>query len=44
MLGQATMVDQDEVIVRELPTAKKGLHKELVIHSLEVQVWRGLGM
>ncbi len=44
MLGQTTMVDQNEVAVRELSTAKEGIHEELIIHSLEVQVWGGLGM
>ncbi len=44
MLGQTTMVDRNEVAVRKLPTAKEGLHEKLVIHSLKVQVWRGLGM
>ena len=35
-LGQTTMVDQNEVNVRKVPTAKEGLHEKLVIHSLEV--------
>ena len=39
MLGQTTMVDQNEVAVRKLSTAKEGIHEELIIHSLEVQVW-----
>jgi len=42
MLGQMTMVDQNEVTVRKLPTAKEGIHEELIIHSLETQVWGDL--
>jgi len=36
---QTTMVDWDEFAVRELPKAEEGIHEELIIHSLEVQVW-----
>ncbi len=32
-------VDRDEVFVGELPTTKEGVHEELIIHLLEVQVW-----
>jgi len=39
MLCQMTIVDRDEFAVRKLSTAEKSVHKELVIHSLEVQVW-----
>ncbi len=41
-LCQMTMVDQDECAVGKLPTAKEGIHEELIIHSLEVQVWGDL--
>ncbi len=44
MLGQTTTVDPNEVAVRKVPTAEEGLHEKLVIHSLEVQVQRGLTM
>ena len=38
MLGQMTMVDQNEVAARKVPAAKEGLHEKLVIHLLEVQI------
>ncbi len=38
-LCQMTMVDQNEFAVRKLPTAEESVHEELIIHSLEVQVW-----
>jgi len=34
-------VDRDESFVGELPPTKEGVHEELIIYSLEVQVWRG---
>jgi len=42
MLGQMTTVDRNKVTVRKFPAAKEGLHEELVIHLLEVQVWGDL--
>jgi len=38
-LFQMAMVDRGEFFVGELPTTKEGVHEELIIHSLEVQVW-----
>ena len=35
-LSQMTMVDQNKVIVRKLPTAEEGIHEKLVIHLLEI--------
>ncbi len=39
MLCQMTMVDRDEFAVGKLLTTKEGIHEELIIYSLEVQVW-----
>ncbi len=38
-LCQMAMVDRDEFAVGKLPTAEESVHEELIIHSLEVQVW-----
>ena len=39
LFGQMAAVDRDEVFVGKLPTAEESVHKELIIHSLEVQSW-----
>jgi len=41
LLCQMATVYRDEFFVGELPTTKEGVHEELIIHLLEVQVWRG---
>jgi len=38
---QATAVDINKFAVRELPKAEEYVHEELIIHSLEAQVWGG---
>jgi len=38
-LCQTTTVDQDEISVKKLSQAEESVHEELIIHSLEVQVW-----
>jgi len=38
-LCQMAVVNGGEFAVRELPITEEGVHEELIVHSLEVQVW-----
>ncbi len=39
LLCQMAMVDREKFAVGKLPTTEEGFHEELIIHSLEAQVW-----